>query len=106
MLVRGLFGFLSLPPSRASSPANVLQPAPFDFAALDGLAFAAERGRLTGRTPARMNAVSLGPIIELAQLARGGTIPAPERADWLVLDGLAVLYRAILSGRFQWVSPD
>lgn len=86
--------------------ATVLQPAPFDFAALDGLAFASERGRLKGQTPPRMNAVSLGPIIELAQLARGGAIPTPERANWLVLGGLAVLYNTILSGRFQWVSPD
>jgi anti-sigma regulatory factor (Ser/Thr protein kinase) len=84
----------------------VSQAAPFDFDALDGLAFAAERGRLAGRTLGRMNAVSLGPIIELAQLAGAGILPAPERADWLALDGLAVLYQSVLSGRFRWVCPD
>jgi anti-sigma regulatory factor (Ser/Thr protein kinase) len=84
----------------------VNQPSPFDFNSLDGLAFAAERGRLTGRTLPRMNAVSLGPIIELAQLATAGTLPAPERAEWLALDGLSVLYRCVISGRFRWVCPD
>ena len=53
-----------------------------------------------------MNAVSLGPIIELAQLATAGTLPAPERAEWLALDGLSVLYRWVISGRFRWVCPD
>lgn len=53
-----------------------------------------------------MTAVSLGPILELAHLAKTGILPAPESADWLVLDGLAVLYRAMLSERFHWVCPD
>jgi anti-sigma regulatory factor (Ser/Thr protein kinase) len=84
----------------------VIPTSSFDFAALDGLAFAAERGRLNGRKLSRMNAERLGPIIELAQFAKTGNLPAPERADWLVLDGLAVLYRAMLTGRSQWVCPD
>lgn len=104
-------------PVRAGSPnlwrgqrsdtSNVNPSAPFDFKALDGLAFAAERGRLNGCSLPRMNAVSLGPIIELAQLAgRAGTLPTPERAGWLALDGLAVLYQAILGGGYRWVCPD
>lgn len=82
-------------------------PAPaFDFSALDGLAFAAERGRLNGRMPPRMTAVTLGPVVEMAHLARSGVLPAPDKADWLVLDGLAVLYRAVRGGRFRWICPD
>lgn len=81
-------------------------PSPFDFAVLDGLAFAAERGRLSGRTPPRMLARDLGPVIELAQLAVGGLLPAPERAAWLNLDGVGSLYRALLGGKSQWVCPD
>lgn len=85
---------------------TVTPATPFDFNALDGIAFAAERGRLTGRSPPRMNAVSLGPILEMAQLAATGTLPAPERAEWLALDGLSVLYRSMLNGRSRWVCPD
>jgi hypothetical protein len=82
-------------------------PAPaFDFSALDDLAFAAGLGRLNGRTPPRMTAVSLSPVVEMAHLARAGVLPAPDKADWLVLDGLAVLYRAVLGGRFRWICPD
>jgi hypothetical protein len=84
----------------------MFQPAPFDFAALDGLAFAAERGRFNGRKLPRMVAQKLGPVVELVQLAVTGLLPTPERAEWLALDGLAVLYRAMLSGRSQWVCPD
>jgi hypothetical protein len=84
----------------------VLSASPFGFTTLDGLAFAAERGRLNGRIPARMTAVSLGPVIEMAHLARAGILPAPDMANWLALDGLAVLYRAVLSGRLHWVCPD
>src|SRR5689334_9355038 len=79
---------------------------PFDFKALDGLAFAAERGRLNGLKLPLMSAVSLGPLIELAQLASTGLLLAPEHADWLALDGLAVLFRSMLSGRLRWVCPD
>jgi hypothetical protein len=53
-----------------------------------------------------MTAVSLGPVVEMAHLARAGVLPAPDKASWLVLDGLAVLYRAVSGGRFQGVCPD
>lgn len=76
-----------------------------DFAMLDGLAFAAERGRLAGRAPVVV-AQDLGPVIEMGQLAKTGLLPAPEQNDWLRLDGLSVLYRAIASGRSHWVCPD
>jgi anti-sigma regulatory factor (Ser/Thr protein kinase) len=81
-------------------------PSPFDFAALDGLAFAAERGRLSGLAPAQMVARDLGPVIELGQLAAGGLLPAPEQAAWLNLDGVGALYRALVGGKSQWVCPD
>ncbi len=81
-------------------------PSPFDFAALDGLAFAAERGRLSGLAPAQMVARDLGPVIELGQLAASGLLPAPEQAAWLNLDGVGALYRALVGGKSQWVCPD
>jgi anti-sigma regulatory factor (Ser/Thr protein kinase) len=76
-----------------------------DFAMLDGLAFAAERGRLSGRAP-NLVAHDLGPVVELGQLAAAGLLPSPDRAEWLQLDGLSVLCRAIVSGRVCWVCPD
>lgn len=76
-----------------------------DFAALDGLAFAAERGRLSAGVP-NLVARDLGPIVELGQFAAAGLLPPPERAEWLNLDSLGVLYRAIASGRAHWVCPD
>jgi anti-sigma regulatory factor (Ser/Thr protein kinase) len=76
-----------------------------DFAMLDGMAFAAERGRLSGRAP-DLVAYDLGPVVELDQLAAAGLLPSPERAEWLRLDGLGVLYREIASGRANWVCPD
>lgn len=85
---------------------SVAALSPFDFAALDGLAFAAQRGRLASRIPPRMAARDLGPVIEFAQLTASGLLPAPERAAWLNLDGVGALYRALLSGRSQWVCPD
>ena len=76
-----------------------------DFVAVDGLAFAAERERLAGRAP-ELVARDLGPVIEMGQLAAAGLLPAPGRASWLRLDGLGVLYQAIMSGRSHWVCPD
>ncbi len=72
---------------------------------LDGLAFAPERGRLSGHAP-DLVAHDLGPVVELGQLAAAGLLPPPEQAEWLRLDGLSVLYRAIASGRAHWVCPD
>jgi hypothetical protein len=76
-----------------------------DFAMLDGLAFAAERGRLVGHAP-NLRAHDLSPVVELALLAASGLLFAPERAAWLRLDGLSVLCQAIASGRSPWVCPD
>jgi anti-sigma regulatory factor (Ser/Thr protein kinase) len=79
--------------------------APLDFTALDGLAFAAERGRLANGVP-RLAAHELGPLIEMALLARGGLLPAPETAKWLQLDGLGALYSAIKRGHRRWICPS
>jgi anti-sigma regulatory factor (Ser/Thr protein kinase) len=81
-------------------------PTPFDFNALDGIAFAAERGRLAGRTLSAMVACDLGPVIELTQLAAIGLLPRPERLEALRLDGVRSLYRALIGGQSHWVCPD
>ena len=78
----------------------------FNFTILDGLAFAAERGKEYALAPAHMVAHDLGPVIELGHLAANGLLPAPYETDWLKLDGITALYRALLGGNSQWVCPN
>jgi len=79
----------------------------FDYAALDGIAFAAERGRLDTNELPLLKARDIGPLLELSQLAEAGRVPSPRQAGaWLVLDGLDGLSRALESGRVHWLSAD
>lgn len=89
-------------------PSGVNAPAPtLTFAALDGIAFAAAKGRLNGHVagPALI-AAELGPLLELAQFAAVGLLPPPERTPWLSLDGTASLAAALACGRSAWVCPE
>jgi anti-sigma regulatory factor (Ser/Thr protein kinase) len=76
-----------------------------DFATLDGLAFAAERQRLSDKLP-QLAARDLGPLVEMGLLARSGLLPEPGAAEWLQFSGLGAFYEAIKSGQRQWVCPD
>ena len=76
-----------------------------DFATLDGLAFAAERGRLAGSEVERAVARDLGPLIEMSHLASAGLLPKPSDAPWLELDGVGDFRRALASGQTRWVCP-
>ena len=76
-----------------------------DFATLDGLAFAAERGRLGGTVLDRAVARDLGPLIEMSHLASAGLLPRPGEAPWLELDGVRDFRRALASGQIRWVCP-
>ena len=73
------------------------------FAALDGIAFAAARGRL-GSLP-EYAAGDLGPLIEMVQLARSGLLPPPSSAPWLRLNGTETVLRAAAGGSERWASP-
>ncbi len=81
-------------------------PQSLTFAALDGLAFAAERSRLNEREkrPA-LFAAALGPLLEWTRLSDDGLLPFPENAPWLSLDEAAPLIAAIRSSRRQWICP-
>lgn len=81
-------------------------PASFDFANLDDVAFAAERGRLAGRELPLHRAHDIGPVIELAQLAAKGILPAPREAEWLVPGELDQFMRALAEDKDRWVCPD
>jgi hypothetical protein len=82
-----------------------LQRNPLSFAALDGIAFAAERGRLGGDPPAHI-AADLGPLIEMLQLAHTGLLPMPSSATWLHLNGSEALLRAAAGSSESWVSAQ
>ncbi|MGY3449172.1 ATP-binding protein [Bradyrhizobium sp. USDA 4353] len=73
------------------------------FSALDGLAFAAARGRLGVAPP--LVAGELGPLIEMVQLARTGLLPSPVSAPWLSLNGAEAILRAATTGSEGWASP-
>lgn len=76
-----------------------------DFVTLDGLAFAAERGRLAGREVERTAARDLGPLVEMSHLSSAGLLPKPGDAPWLELDGMGDFRRALADGQMRWVCP-
>lgn len=84
---------------------NNVVPATFDFAALDDLAFAAERGRLTHDKVSVHISQDIGPVVELASISRNQLLPTPQAAPWLILDGLAPMVQALYSGKEKWLCP-
>jgi hypothetical protein len=83
-----------------------MNAAPLTFAALDGLAFAAGRGRLKELPPGTaFTACALGPFLELTQLGACGLLPRPHTASWLALAGASELEAALRSGRREWICP-
>jgi hypothetical protein len=79
-------------------------PHPFTYSDLDGLAFAAERGRCD---PDGLSLVAhdLGPVFELGLLAKCGLLPWPGVSSWLVLEGIQPVIAALSNRRHQWVCP-
>lgn len=77
----------------------------FNFAALDGLAFAAERGKLDGRPIPMLTAQEIGPVLELARLSECRLLPAPQGAPWLELNGFGPMVQALYGGRTNWICP-
>ncbi len=87
-------------------PVNAQRP-PLTFAALDGMAFAAGRGRLhEDAADTRYNVGPLGPFMELRQLSACGLLPRPDQATWLDLGGAASLEEALRVGRQQWIGGN
>jgi hypothetical protein len=77
---------------------------PLTFTAVDGLAFAAERSRLSA---ARIFSVTaLGPIMELMQLSMDGLVPPLSKSNLVSLEGMEGFSEAIRGTHDQWVSPD
>ncbi|MGJ4932247.1 ATP-binding protein [Bradyrhizobium sp. HKCCYLS2038] len=81
---------------------QLCEPEKLTFAALDGIAFAAARGRL-GQVREHSER-DLGPLIEMIQLARTGLLPSPVSAPWLRLNGSAPILRAATGQSEGWTS--
>ncbi|MGH9351046.1 MAG: hypothetical protein ACRD2G_02625 [Terriglobia bacterium] len=78
---------------------------PLTFGLVDGLAFAAARGRLDVTQLPRPYALeNLGPLLELFHLAAGGRLPDPTEGGWLDLNGAAVMIAALREKRERWFS--
>lgn len=79
---------------------------PLGFSDVDGLGFAAQRGRL-GRYEGflALAARDLGPFIEYALLGAAAMVPKPDEAPWLRLEGMTSLYRALRRRESRWVCP-
>ena len=85
---------------------NASEPAPFTFAVLDGLGFAAIRDRLRPIPDGAYRFDALGPVLELACLSTSGVLPPPSRAAWLTLDDAAGLGSALGEGRTIWTCRE
>ena len=77
---------------------------PLTFAALDGLAFAAERGRLARTAPVSFDG-SMGPLLEWLRLAETGLLPPPDTVPWMSLGTAAPVVAALRSNHQEWVCP-
>jgi hypothetical protein len=83
-----------------------MSAASLTFAALDGLAFAAGRGRLNELPEeTAFAAEALGPFLELTQLSAYGLLPRADKAPWLALGGISAFEAALRSGRREWTCP-
>lgn len=76
-----------------------------NFNVLDGLAFAAQKGKLSG-TMSSIPAIDLGPLVEFELLSNAGLLPQLNTCEWIKLNGLSVLYREMKGHRRQWVCSD
>jgi anti-sigma regulatory factor (Ser/Thr protein kinase) len=70
---------------------------PLTFPALDGIAFAASRGRLGSEAPKHV-VTELGPLVEWMHLSAAGLLPMPAVSPWLKLATLEPLCLAATNG--------
>ena len=79
-------------------------PQTLTFSELDGLGFAAERGRFDPSATSYI-AADLGPVFELGLLAKSKTLPWPGNSTWLAMNGIQPLMTALSGRSHQWVCP-
>ena len=74
------------------------------FSDVDGLAFAAVRGKLDPRKlRVAFKPQCLGPLLELLHLSAGGRVPAPD--NWLSSSGTAAMMMTMAQDAEGWTAP-
>lgn len=77
------------------------------FATVDGITFAASRGRISNiRQDNKIEVQDLGPLLELYHFCAEKLLPQISEIPWLNCSGLSAFAKAMTSGRAHWVSPD
>ena len=77
------------------------------FTDVDGITFAASRGRLPSiESSMQLTAHNLGPLLELYHFSIENLIPQIDKLPWLSCSDLAPLGNAMIGRRNCWVSPD
>lgn len=78
-----------------------------DFASVDDLCFAAERGRLdTARATVTFFPDEIGPALELRQYLENSPLPAIDANPWVSSGSLSAMISAINLGRQEWINPN
>jgi anti-sigma regulatory factor (Ser/Thr protein kinase) len=76
---------------------------PLTFTAVDGLAFAAMKARLS-RSPSRAYAaMALGPRVELLSLSRDGLLPQVDSMSWIDLSSVSEFHSAYQQNHQLWI---
>jgi hypothetical protein len=81
---------------------NERQLTSLTFVDVDGIAFAAERGKQLGATKKIYLADEVGPLLELMHLAYDEMVPSLDRVPWLSLGDYSELYEAFKAGVPTW----
>ena len=85
---------------------TVFPSAPLDFATVDDLCFAAERGRLDpGRARVAFIPDHLGPGLELRQSFAHYNLPVLDGNPWLASGALSGMLDALDRGLAEWINP-
>jgi anti-sigma regulatory factor (Ser/Thr protein kinase) len=78
-----------------------------DFASVDDLAFASERGRFnSGEFGVIFSGNRLGPFLELWHLQEAALVPADAEGRWFAPGHLAGFSHALAAGKPRWTCPD
>lgn len=84
---------------------RVGEVAPLTFAAVDSIAFAAVKGRLSSLSSIRLSASSLGPLVELLSLSRDGLLPDLGSLPCIDLSSVSEFYAAYRQNQKLWICP-
>ena len=85
---------------------SVGEVVPLTFTAVDSLAFAAVKARLSRLSSTRFEASALGPLIELLSLSRDGLLPDLDSLPCIDLSPVSEFYAAYRQKQKLWTCPS